>query len=243
MTVTADILRDRIDEVIVHMERQFATAAPTLENLAGESLRGSKAAYGELQLIGRQVLAPMVDMYGVASGTLAAEWYELNRELLKVSGSWSGTTLQEPNVDTGPLIGGSVKDFVTSSSIVSGIQAGMEMRVRQAAQGTVMDSVLRDRQATGWGRVTSAGCCGFCAMLAGRGATYRTRHTATFMPHSHCKCQALPLWKADPTGESMRSREDTISTRRALSDKQRASQNAQARQWIADNRSTLGLLT
>jgi len=242
VTATADVLRDRIDDVIDHMERQFAQVTPTLEGLAADALRGNRTANGELQQVGRQVLAPMIDTYGVAAGSLAADWYDLNRDLLKVGGSWSGAMLQTPNVDTGPLIGGTVKEFVTTSSILSGIQAGMEMRVRQAAQGTLMDSVLRDPQATGWGRVASAGCCGFCAMLAGRGAVYRTRHTATFCPHLHCRCQALPLWRADPTGESMRSREDTISTRRALTDEQRARQNSQARAWIAENRDTLGLL-
>lgn len=243
MTVTADVLRDRIDDVIADMERQFVGIAPTLEDLIADVLRGNKTAYAELQKIGRQWVAPMIDRYGIASGTLAGEWYDLNRDLLKVGGNWSGATLQDPNLDTGPLIGGSVKEFVTTASILDGIQSGMDIRVRQAAQGTVMDSVLRDTQARGWGRVASAGCCGFCGMLAGRGAVYRTRQTATFCPHLHCKCQALPLWKEDPTGESMRSREDTIATRRALSDKQRARQNAQARQWIADNRDTLGLLS
>lgn len=240
--ITADILRDRIGEVIAEMERQFVGVAPTIEDLVDDVLRGNKTAYAELQSLGRRLIAPMIDQYGLATGTLAAEWYDLNRDLLKVGGGWSGASLQDPNVDTGPLIGGSVKEFVTTESILSGIQAGMGLRVQQAANGTLMDSAFRDKQALGWGRVTSAGCCGFCAMLAGRGATYRTRQTATFAPHSHCRCQALPLWKADPTGESMRSREDTISTRRALSDKQRASQNAQARQWIANNKATLGLL-
>ena len=243
MTVTADILRDRIDDVIADMERRFAGVAPTIQDLIDETLRGDKAAYQQLQSLGRRLIAPMIDQYGIASGTLAAEWYDLNRDLLKVGGNWSGATLQGPNVDTGPLIGGSVTDFTSTSTILSGIQSGMDMRVRQAAQGTLMDSVMRDPQARGWGRVTSAKPCPFCAMLAGRGAVYRTRQTATFMPHLHCACSALPLWKADPTGESMRSREDTISTRRALSDKQRASQNAQARQWIADNKASLGLIS
>lgn len=242
MTVTADVLRERIDDVIREMERQFAGIAPTLEDLIDEMLRGDKAAYGQLQSIGRNFVAPLIDRYGIASGTLAADWYDLNRDLLKVGGNWSGATLQDPNVDTGPLIGGVVTDFVTTQSILAGIQSGMDLRVRQAANGTVMDSVLRDRQALGWGRIASAGCCEFCGMLAGRGSVYRTRHTATFSPHGHCHCVAIPLWKNNATAEGLRSREDTIATRRALSDEQRASQNAQARAWIAANRDQLGLI-
>lgn len=243
MALTADLLRDRIDDVIADMERQFIRLAPTLESLAFDVLNGDRAAARELQLVGRAALAPLIDQYGMAAGSLAAEWYDLNRELLKVSGQWSGAMLQQPNVDTGPMVGGVIQSFITTESILSELQAGMDLRVRQAAQGTIMDSVLRDPQARGWGRVASRGCCSYCALLASRGGVYRTRQTATFCPHTHCHCQALPLWKSDPTGEAMRSREDTIATRRSLTDKQRASQNAQARQWIADNRNQLGLIS
>jgi len=241
MTLSADLLRDRIDDVIADMERQFGGIASTLEDLIDEVIGGSKAAYDQLQALGRTLVAPMVDQYGLASGTLAAEWYDMNRDLLKVGGYWTGATVQDPNRDSGPLIGGAVADFVTTQSILSGIQSGMELRVRQVSNGTVMDSVLRDREALGWGRVASVGCCGFCAMLAGRGAVYRTRFTATFCPHMNCRCQAIPLWKQDATGEGLRSREDTIATRRALTDRQRAIQNRQASDWIAQHRDTLGL--
>ena len=188
--IQADVLRDRIDTVIANMERQFVNVAPTFRPLIAESLGGSKTAYRELQSLGRQLLAPTIDVYGLGTASLAADWYDLNRELAKISGPWSGAVVQDPNLNTGPLIGGSMKDFVTVETVWSGIQAGMEMRVRQAAQGTIMDSTLRDPQATGWGRVASAGCCSYCAMLAGRGNVYRSQNTATFMPHSHC----VPGW-------------------------------------------------
>jgi hypothetical protein len=243
MTVTADVLRERVDDVIADMERQFAIMAPALDGVVADILRGDRNAYQKLQAIGRDVIAPTIDHYGTATAALAAEWYDLNRELLKIPGSWSGATIQDPNVNTGPLIGGTVADFVSAESILAGIQAGMDLRVRQAANGTVMDSVIRDRQALGWGRVASVGCCPFCALLAGRGAVYRTRQTATFCPHENCRCQAIPLWKQNATAEGLRSREDTISTRRALSDKQRARQNRQASVWIAEHRDTLGLVS
>lgn len=241
--IEVELLRDRVDDVIAAMEQQFAGIGPSLEDLIDDALRGNQRAYSELQRIGRQFVAPLIDRYGVAAGTLAAEWYDLNRDLLKVGGDWSGAVVQDPNIDTGPLIGGAVKDYASVQTVVSGIFAGAEQRVRQAAIGSIMDSALRDRESLGWGRVAAVGCCEFCAMLASRGAVYRTRFTATFCPHLHCRCQALPLWKADPTGESMRSRENTIATRRELTDKQRARQNRQARQWIAENRSRLGLVS
>lgn len=238
--ILADALRDRIDDVIADMEKQFAGVAPHLEPLALGALNGDRGAYRQLQGFGRQVLAPMIDHYGLATGALAADWYDINRELAKIGGPWSGAITQDPNIDTGPMIGGSVKEFVTVETIISGIQAGMDLRVQQAAQGTIMDSTLRDPKATGWGRVASAGCCSYCAMLAGRGSVYRTQHTATFCPHTSCRCVAAPAWGGSTA--SLRSREDTVATRRNLTDEQRATQNKQARGWIAENKASLGLL-
>jgi hypothetical protein len=238
--ILADALRDRIDDVIAHMEQQFLVVAPTIEQLLAETLKGDKTAYDQLQRAGRQVLAPMIDQYGLATGSLAAEWYDLNRELARVGGSWSGAVVQDPNIDTGPMIGGTVKDFGTIESMLAGLQAGMDLRVRQAANGTVMDSTLRDPRASGWGRVASAGCCSYCALLASRGSVYRSQQTATFCPHLHCHCVAAPAWGGST--EPLRSREDTIATRRNLSDTERARQNKQARAWIAENKASLGLL-
>lgn len=238
--ILADTLRDRLDDVIADMERQFGVAAPSMEALIAESLAGSKAAYGQLQLVGRQVFAPLIDQYGMAAGSLAADWYDMNRELAKIGGPWPGAYVQDPNIDTGPLIGGTMKDFTSVETVLSGFQAGMDQRVRQAAQGTIMDSTLRDPRAKGWGRSASAGCCSFCGMLASRGNVYRTQNTATFMPHLHCHCSAVPAWGGSTA--NLRSREDTVATRRNLSDKQRAQQNAQARGWIEQNKGSLGLL-
>jgi len=238
--ILADTLRDRIDDVIADMERQFSGFEPAFKEVVDDVLKShDPTAYTELQRLGRQVIAPMIDHYGLASGTLTGEWYDLNRDLLKI-GVWAGAKIQDPNTDTGPLIGGSVKDFGTTATILSGIQAGMELRVRQSANGTVMDSVLRDPHARGWERIASAGCCEYCGLLAARGAVYRSQFTATFCPHLNCHCMAAPAWGG--SAESLRSRADTIATRRSLTDKQRASQNRQARTWIAQNRDTLGLL-
>lgn len=238
--ILVDTLRDRVDDVIADMEKQFAPAAARIETLVAAVLAGDRGAYAQLQAFGRDLVAPMIERYGTATGALAADWYDLNRALAQIGGTWPGAVVQAPNVDTGPLIGGVVKDFGTIESVVSGIQAGMELRVRQAGHGTIMDSVLRDPRASGWGRVASAGCCSYCALLATRGNVYRTSRTATFSPHEHCRCEAVPAWGGSTA--SMRSREDTIATRRNLTDRQRATQNSQARSWIEANKDTLGLI-
>jgi hypothetical protein len=58
---------------------------------------------------------------------------------------------------------------------------------------TIIRSTAADKEARGWGRVTGANPCAFCAMLAGRGAVY-SEDTADFESHDHCTCGAAPMY-------------------------------------------------
>ena len=74
----------------------------------------------------------------------------------------------------------------------------------------IIDAVRADSEAKGWARVTEPGACYFCAMLATRGAVYKTRETASFEAHRRyengtggdCRCHAEPVFNAyEPTAE------------------------------------------
>ncbi len=55
--------------------------------------------------------------------------------------------------------------------------------------------VKADEQATGWQRVTtSKSPCGFCAMLASRGAVYKGKYMPRTEYHDGCACIAIPLF-------------------------------------------------
>lgn len=50
-------------------------------------------------------------------------------------------------------------------------------------------------QAAGWARVTDGDPCAFCAMLASRGAVYRSQGTGGFQAHGSCGCTVEPVWR------------------------------------------------
>lgn len=56
-----------------------------------------------------------------------------------------------------------------------------------------MSNARADERCIGWRRVTRPGACGFCLMLADRGAVYR-ESTAAFPAHSNCDCAAEPVF-------------------------------------------------
>lgn len=61
--------------------------------------------------------------------------------------------------------------------------------VMRGGRDTVTRAVHVDSSAAGWERVIEPGACGFCAMLAGRGAVYK-ESTVDFRAHDHCHCVA-----------------------------------------------------
>lgn len=81
--------------------------------------------------------------------------------------------------------------------------------VLEGARELVHDAVQADREAIGWARVTDADPCPFCAMMASRGAVYKSAESAgraqnkrfvgagMFKWHNHCGCVAVPVFAPD----------------------------------------------
>lgn len=63
---------------------------------------------------------------------------------------------------------------------------------REPARTMTNDSVRRERRLKGFRRVTSGSeTCGFCDMLASRGAVYDAQ-SVRFLSHDNCDCQGVP---------------------------------------------------
>lgn len=66
--------------------------------------------------------------------------------------------------------------------------------VQNSGRETIVNTILRDDKAHGVARVTDGKPCAFCAMLASRGAVYKSEMTADFKAHDKCGCQAEPIY-------------------------------------------------
>ena len=115
--------------------------------------------------------------------------------------------------------------MATGLVVVAGVGARM---VLNAARDSVRYSTLADDAAVGWRRVTGVNPCGFCRMVAGRGAVY-SAETADFASHDHCSCFAEPAY-ADLSGPAIEVRPYEPSSR-PMSEATRA----RTREWIAAN--------
>lgn len=143
-----------------------------------------------------EVLPGLLDVYGSAAGTIAADWYE---ELRPDRGFRARVApLPEP-AQLDALAGYSANELLTNTDPARGLVAvkgGAQRLIANVARSTVTASSLADPQALGWQR-SAAGGCGFCQLLASRGAVYSSA-SVDFGAHDHCRCVAVPAFDGGP---------------------------------------------
>lgn len=83
---------------------------------------------------------------------------------------------------------------LSSSMASSALQGASTRMVMLGGRDTVTTAAVLDPVALGWERVIQPGSCGFCAMLAGRGAVYKEA-TAGFRAHDHCHCVSRVVFR------------------------------------------------
>lgn len=73
------------------------------------------------------------------------------------------------------------------------VSGAVGRHVLNGGRRTLTETIQADPRARGYERVTSGNACGFCEMLAGRGAVYGEA-SADFEAHDHCACGAEPVF-------------------------------------------------
>jgi hypothetical protein len=140
----------------------------------------------------RDVLPGLVDAYGAAAATVAANWYDDLRDEREVRGRFRAIPAAIAETGTQALIGWAAAEATDLAAFKTLVEGGTQRRIANFARQTVTGSSVADPQARGWQR-TGAGDCDFCAMLIGRGAVY-TEASVDFPAHDHCNCGAEPAW-------------------------------------------------
>lgn len=178
-------------------------ALDDLTRIAAGDLRALWAEVADA-IRAREVLAELlpllVNTYGTAAATLAADWYDEARAEVGATQRFRAipaaptteTTDALARFAVGPLFAAE-PDWRRARVLVEG---GLQRRVANAARDTVTTSSVRDPAAKGWQRSASGGCA-FCQMLAGRGAVY-SQATVDFASHDDCRCVAVPAFEGQP---------------------------------------------
>lgn len=177
------------------------------------------------------LLPAIIDTYGAAAATLAADWYDEQREKLGIGGYFRAIPADIPDTGAHALVGWALTEAIDDDALRALIAGGTERRIANFSRRTIMGSTYADPQATGWQRQTRIGACGFCEMLASRGAVY-SEETADFAAHGvkangsggECQCTAVPAFAGQPRPV----RPFTPSARNVT-----ATDRARVRDWLA----------
>jgi hypothetical protein len=175
------------------------------------------------------VVPGVVDTWALASSSLAANWYDDQREMADVSGRFAAITAPLEGLGADALAGWGRELLVAPEPDIAGarfrIEGGLQKRIVNSANQTITGSAERDPAARGYQRTTRGGACDFCRMVASRGAVY-TRSSARFACHEHCFCGAVPAWGGRELPMKSYKRSDRPST---------PEDRARVREWIANN--------
>ena len=149
-------------------------------------------------------LPDLVNTYGSAAASVSADWYE---DVRVASGAPGRFRVRAPNAvpaeqarilarwGVEPLFS-KTPDWLTALQLLDG---GVQRLITNQARKAVMDSAREDAAAQGWRRMAGGDACGFCKMLADRGAVY-SKDTVDFGAHDSCGCVAVPEFGGDVLG-------------------------------------------
>ncbi len=118
-------------------------------------------------------------------------------------------------------------DENSSVTSVQKLASIAKTEVARPYRDTITLNSRRDPDSVGWARV-AGDSCGFCRLLASRGAVYK-RDTALFASHENCDCTARPAFYGDPGPEA--SVMQYMASKRSKTPAQRAA----LRDYIAGN--------
>jgi hypothetical protein len=160
-----------------------------------------------------ELTTQLVRSYGRVGADVAADWYDIVRADAAAAGRFRAEPVlldQAEQIDRTVRRAAGALFTDSPAGVLTALKGPIGKYTVAPARATIVQATWADPAASGWARVTRAGSCGFCRMLAQRGAVYR-KDTATFASHSHCNCAAVPSF--DPDAPEVDARAYTASRR------------------------------
>ncbi|KYK14278.1 MULTISPECIES: hypothetical protein [Streptomyces] len=154
----------------------------------------------------------LVDQYGAASSTLAANYYEEQREAAGIRSRFSVAPAEAPPEEqVEAALRWATKDVWAGGALEaaqSKAEGATQKLVLDQGRATLRQAVRRDREAIAYARAAALGACSFCKLMASRGAVYKTAGTAgreaderfsgdasVVKYHDNCHCTIIPVFR------------------------------------------------
>lgn len=138
----------------------------------------------------------MIERNHAASAALSARYFVQFRQTEVRDGAFQlppAPILNREQATTSLTVTG-ISRVAEGKTAVDTAAAAAVRLVLNGGRGTLVDAVEADPVALGWIRVTDGDPCAFCALLASRGPTFKSRGSAGFQAHDSCACTAEPVY-------------------------------------------------
>lgn len=157
----------------------------------------------------REFMPDLVDTYQPVSAEIAAQFYDDSRAQAGVPGVYDARLTGRPagekvQVNLGwalePLFRRDPSGVAAPDRDLSVSRTGSlaQLTIADGARETIDDNVKSDPARPRYARHASANACAFCALMASRGAVYRSDTAAAGRKwHSHCHCVAYAVWPGE----------------------------------------------
>lgn len=152
----------------------------------------------------RTRLYALLTQFSNASASLAAQDYAERRAAAGIRSRFTVPHAPAPTVEHFDRTLGYV--YGDPQAIEDRMVAAFTRLAQQSGRLTVVDAVRDDKLARAWARETRGDCCYFCALMAARGAVYKSEAAAgasandkftgdgAFKFHNNCHCVAVPVF-------------------------------------------------
>ena len=141
-------------------------------------------------------LPTLVDQFGSAAAAGAADWYDDLRADSPARGRFRAVPANLPGESRTAALAGWATSTTDRPLVLERLAGGVQRIVANADRDTITESARRDPHTVRYARHASANACAFCAMVASRGAVYRSEASAGEgrKYHDKCHCIAVPVW-------------------------------------------------
>jgi len=163
----------------------------TLDSLSTAALADLRALLAEVEGMDPdrskrvlfQAFPELFNPYAAAASEVSASFYEEVRDLAGVGGSFTAGTLDAVEAGRwGALVGAGTQPRMleqgASNLMFTFLSGGLTSILSTMAADTIYGNAQKDPVTARFQRVPKAGCCGFCGMLASRGADYDSEESA-----------------------------------------------------------------
>ncbi|MGN7978209.1 hypothetical protein ACTJJ4_11605 [Microbacterium sp. 22195] len=196
-------------------KRQLAVLADDSEDTVRWMLRRSSGRWESRRLQLLDTVPDVVAFYSEGSAALAVDLYDDMR--VGAEGRFAaGSVVLDRTVKIRRGVAWASEPLSVDDDELAAARLAQVMRSEMARpyRDTILTNRKRDPACVGWMRITrGAKSCGFCRMLAARGAVYR-EETARFASHDDCLCTAAPVFKGGAMGPEADTTQYMASKRR-----------------------------